>query len=241
MNPVAPRRTSSSTHCIARHANWLRLLLIMPALGLSGCETPAPQAAEKIGDYNRMERVQVPGIEQVYRKQGADLSGYTSVMLDEPLVSFRENWRPEDDPSLTGVDLPDLATVRKRLSQQFQQALSTKLQEGGGYPVIAAPAPNVLQVKAELNDLYISSSAIRTAAGGEKPYYMEFSEVTLVMELRDSATGALLYRAYDHRSSRDKEAVQLDNGNWNSPALRGAMDYWASMLRRSLDAVRSRK
>jgi hypothetical protein len=107
--------------------------------------------------------------------------------------------------------------------------------------VVASPGPEVLQVKAAITDLYFSSSALQTAAGDGKPYYMESSEITVAIELRDSTTGELLCLVTDHRASPDARAVELNEGTWNCPGLRAASDYWASFLRRFLDQAKARK
>ena len=211
-------------------------LLALTSILLVACETAySPPEAEKTGDYNRMQRVHFPDIDSVYRKPAADLSVYAKVIVASPTVAFRENWRPEEDPTLVRLGVPDLAAVRERVSQQFLQTLKTKLAENGGYEVVAAPGPDVLQVKAAITDLYFSSSALQSAAGDGKPYYMESSEITVAIELRDSTSGELLCLVTDHRASPNARAVELQEGTWSSPGLRAASDHWAAFLRQFLD------
>jgi hypothetical protein len=213
-------------------------LLAMTSMLLLACEAPpGPPPPAQTGDYNRMQRVHFPDIDSVYRKQ-VDLSVYTKVMIASPTVAFRENWRPADDPALVRVNLPDPAAVSEYVSQQFLQTLTTRLAENGGYAVVAAPAADVLQVKAAISDLYFSSSALQSAAGDGEPYYMESSEITVAIELRDSSTGELLCLVTDHRASPNVRTVELNQGLWSSPGLRNASEHWASSLRRFLDQAK---
>lgn len=216
-------------------------LLAMTSTLLVACQTPySPPTAEKTGDYNRMQRVHVPDIDSVYRKQDADLSAYAKVIVAAPTVAFRQNWQPQEDPTLVRLGVPDLAAVRERVSQQFLQTLSTRLAENAGYEVVATPGPEVLQVKAAISDLYFSSSALQTAAGNGEPYYMESSEITVAIELRDSTTGELLCLVTDHRASPNARTVVLNQGTWSSPGLRDASDHWAAFLRRFLDQAKTK-
>jgi hypothetical protein len=216
-------------------------LLAVTSILLVACQAPpGPPKAEKTGDYNRMQRVLFPGIDSVYTKD-ADLSVYAKVIVTPPTVAFRENWRPEDDPTLARLGVPDPAKVRERVAQQFLQILTTKLTENSGHDVVASPGPDVLQVKTAISDLYFSSSATQTAAGDGKPYYMESSEITVAIELRDSATGELLCLVTDHRASPDARALELKEGTWSSPGVRAAGEHWASFLREFLDQAKVRK
>jgi hypothetical protein len=215
--------------------------IVLTSLLLVACQTPyVPPTPEQTGDYNRMQRVHFPNIDSVYRKPAADLSVYAKVMVASPTVAFRENWRPADDPTLVRVNLPDPAAVAERVSQQFLQTLTTKLAENGGYVVVAAPGTGVLEVKAAISDLYFSSSALQTAAGDGEPYYMESSEITVAIELRDSTTSELLCLVTDHRASPNARTVELQQGLWSSPGLQAASEHWASSLRRLLDQARSK-
>jgi uncharacterized protein DUF3313 len=225
-----------------KHAYLFRCtLLAMTSLVVAACETPySPPTAEKTGDYNRMQRVHFPEVDSVYRKEDAHFSAYAKVLVAAPTVAFRENWRPEEDPTLARLGVPDLAAARARVSEQFLQTLQTKLAENGGYQVVAAPGPDVLQVKAAITDLYFSSSALQAAAGNGKPYYMESSEITVAIELRDSTTGELLCLVTDHRASPNARAVELKEGTWSSPGLRAASDHWAAFLRQFLDQAKTR-
>jgi hypothetical protein len=217
-------------------------LLAMTSMLLVACEAPpGPPTPEQTGDYNRMQRVHIPDIDSVYRKPDARLSAYTKVMVESPTVAFRENWRPADDPTLVRLDLPDPEAVAERVSQQFLQTLTTRLTENGGYVVVVAPGPDVLQVKTAISDLYFSSSALQTAAGDGEPYYMESSEITVAIELRDSTTGELLCLVTDHRASPNARAVELNQGLWSSPGLRDASDHWASSVRRFLDQAKGKE
>lgn len=216
--------------------------VVLASMLLVACEAPpGPPTPEQTGDYNRMQRVHIPDIDSVYRKQDARLSAYTKVMVESPTVTFRENWRPADDPTLVRLNLPDPEAARERVSQQFLQTLTTRLSENGGYVVVAAPGADVLQVKAAISDLYFSSSALQTAAGDGEPYYMESSEITVAIELRDSTTSELLCLVTDHRASPNARAVELNQGLWSSPGLRDASDHWASSVRRFLDQAKGKE
>jgi hypothetical protein len=216
---------------------FVAVMIVMT--GLTGC-TPAPEIPESRWEYGRLVEVQSKNVSKLYRDLQADLSKYQRVILDEPIVAFRGDWHPENEASLSRVSIPDSALIRKRLAELLQQSFAAELQRGG-YGVVAEPAVDVLEVRIEIIDLYISYAGIAAAAGRSAPYWIDPSQMTLVVELRDSVNGAVIARAYDQQLSRETNALRLENGAWSSVAAQNAASHWASLLRRALDASRGKK
>src|SRR5436190_362149 len=73
----------------------------------------------------------------------------------------------------------------------------TKAFNEGGYPVVAAPGPDVLRVRVAVMNITVTAPEAQTA-GRSRSYAEEAGYATLVVEVRDSVTGAILGRAVDN-------------------------------------------
>jgi hypothetical protein len=64
------------------------------------------------------------------------------------------------------------------------------------------------------------------------------ADMTLLMELRDSQSGALLVRAVDKEKGRTSGNLTVEDAVSNSAEARRALEMWAGLLRAALDAAR---
>jgi hypothetical protein len=65
--------------------------------------------------------------------------------------------------------------------------------------------------------------------------------MTLLMELVDSVSGAVLARALDYQYDRTPVQTYLGNQARNEKAARQILRHWASLLREDLDEARQRR
>jgi hypothetical protein len=88
-------------------------------------------------------------------------------------------------------------TVRTKFGEDFAKAYNT-----AGYQVVTAPGPDVLRMRTGVVNLSVSAPD-RRAAGNVRSFAREAGHATLVLEARDSQSGALLGRAFDQRLAGD--------------------------------------
>jgi hypothetical protein len=103
--------------------------------------------------------------------------------------------------------------------------------------VVNAPGDDVLRIKAEIRDLYINAPDVPSATITHT-YALSAGEMTLVAELRDSATGALIARVIDRKKDPEKTWLELTTRVDNVAAAQQAAAGWARTLRERLDAAR---
>jgi hypothetical protein len=90
-----------------------------------------------------------------------------------------------------------------------------------------------------VNDVYINAPDSLSNAGG-KVYTVEAGEATLVVEARDSLTGALLGRAVDRRDARAFGPVTLTNDVTNVSDFRQLFRRWADICVQGLAELKQR-
>jgi hypothetical protein len=204
--------------------------LLITALALSllaGCEAiPAyqPPDAAKEG----LERVDVPGLDAVFARPGANLSPYRRVMLDPVEVAFSKEWKPDQPGSYLPLSDDDREKIRSDLAHLATQTF-TKVLQKGGYPVVTEPGADVLRVVPRLEDVYVNAPDVNLP-GRTSQYVKSSGRMTLVAELRDSASGEIVARIYDQREGRTDQALRLSSSVSNYDEARDLVTRWANIL-----------
>jgi len=187
-----------------RHFTFLALTgATLSGLALSAA-APA-LAAKPPAEWDGLVKVKAKKFELVYLRPGADFRGYTKVILDPTEIAFQKNWQRDYNS--------DAATLGGRLSDKDVAAMADEGRKGaaqilqkayaeGGYPVVAEAGPDVLRVRTALVDITVTAPDTNTAMNVQS-YSRDAGGATLVVEARDSLTGALLGRAVDSRTIDD--------------------------------------
>jgi hypothetical protein len=193
------------------------------------------QAAKPPPTWDNLVLVDSKKFQRVYLLPGADFRPYTKVMLDPTEVAFRKNWlRDYNSSAGFGQQVsPDKAQkiindVRKGFGDIFAKAYAK-----AGFTVVQAPGPDVLRVRSGVVDLSISAPDVPTA-GRTRNFAPDAGAATLVVEARDSQTGALLGRALDRQIAGDSMPY-LRNSMTNREDFSLMFDMWA---KRSVDGLK---
>lgn len=211
-------------------------LLVLCAAALSGCTTTQNQVTE----WDGLVRRPVSRMDAVFVLPDADITGYTSVMLDPVQVSFARDWDPNRgrrNPA-SRLNANDIAAIQSGLADMLRESFRAQL-EAGGYTLVDQPGPDTLRVTAAIVDLNVTAPDTMTA-GRTRTYTTNSGQMTLVAELRDSVTGDLLARAVDTQRGRNTGAMQFTNNVTNTADARRAMGVWANALRQGLDEMYGR-
>jgi hypothetical protein len=198
------------------------------ALVLAGSQPAVIQAASPPAEWDGLTLVKSKKLDRVYLLPGADFRPYTKVMLDPTEVAFRKNWVRDYNSTTRGLN--------QRMSQQDADKIMdavrngmaeifTKAYSDAGYEVVQTPGPDVLRVRTGVLNLYIAAPDIMTA-GRSKTFSEDAGEATLVLEARDSQTGALLGRALDRQAAGDSRPY-LRNSVTNRADFQRIFTRWA--------------
>lgn len=213
------------------------LLLALAATVLSGCATPpAGPPAEWDGLVLRPDT----RLGAVFVKPNAELVGYTSVLLDPLQISFSTNWDPNSGTRglRNRLNAADVAAIKDQLAGLFQETFRAELARGG-FAIVTEPGPDTLRVSPAVIELYITAPDT-PSAGRSRTYVANSGRMTLVAELRDSVTGEILARAVDTQSGRGFGTMTWTNRVTNMSDARGAIQIWATALRRAMDEMHGR-
>jgi hypothetical protein len=209
----------------------------LAALGYT-CALAATTPAEPVGSDGMM-RLQTRQLDEVYVRPEADFRAYRKVIIDPPQVEMRKGWLksinatrgpsrwlvPEDVTNITDNAAVSLGTV---VGDSFVAR---------GYEVVTAPGAGVLRVSARVTDMVVSAPDVASAYQ-QALFSVDAGEATLILEVRDAATGTLLGRVVDRGtahelSSRINRTFAVTNVFWFDALFR----QWATNCIQELTAA----
>ncbi len=177
------------------HNSPPRRAILMASLLLTGAMMISGQA-----EADNWQRIDGTGLDHVYAKPNADLSGYNRIMVDPLSVWYVEHAKLDEDQVQA-----NLAALQSEFRETIEAAL-----ERDGYEIVNAPGSGVLRLHVEVIDLKINEPP--TAENPFRNRYLfntEPGKVTLIAELRDSETDEVLIRAADLEKELATAAAQI--------------------------------
>lgn len=174
----------------------------------------------------------------VYAQPGAELSGYSKVLLLDATVAFKKNWlRNQNRTYSHKVRADDMERIRTELAGLFREVFEEELKEGG-YELTDQAGDDVLLVRPAIVNLDVTAPDTRSA-GRTYQYSESAGEMTLYVELYDSVTGDIIAKAMDRKRDRERGYFQWQTRVTNTATARRFLKSWATTLREGLDEARS--
>jgi phage gp37-like protein len=216
---------------------WFAVGVAAVALFIGG----VARADDTVTPANWDGLVEVKGkrMDMVFVAPGADFRPYTKILLDRTEVAFDKDWRKDmnDTRSVSRkIDDAEAAKIMEAASSNFTDVW-TKALEKAGYKVATAPGPDVLRLSPAITNLYINAPDTMEA-GRVTSYTTEAGEATLVLEVRDSRTNAMLGRVVDRRETRSTATMQQASRVTNRADFRMLFQQWASIAGKGLDELK---
>jgi len=191
---------------IMKVRSLLFLCIAALAAGVAGLSQAAgPPTAEGVVPVRSWN------LDELYLRPNAGLAGYRKVLIDPVQVAFRSDWnRDFADPHAAPRKLSqeDVRRIADETGSGLQSAIAGTFQ-ARGYEIVAAPGPGVLRLSPSLADLYVNAAEELQQGGTTKSFTKDAGEATLILDVRDAATGTLLGRVVDRRTVRETKGTQI--------------------------------
>jgi len=188
-------------------------------------DQPSPQ------NWDGLVQVESTKLDAVFLLPGEDFRPYTKVMIDPAEVAFRKNWMRDINNqrrSVSGhVTQEDAEEIMAAARTNFADVFAEEFRKGG-YTVVQTPGPDVLRLRPGILDLYITAPDTMSA-GRARTFTVEAGEATLIIEVRDSTTLALMGRAVDRRTTRTSPTLSYSNSVTNLAEFRELFRQWAKI------------
>ena len=171
-------------------------------------------------------------VEAAYLKPGATLDKYSKVKILDCFVQFRKNWERDYNMNELGLEGrvrdKDADDIKKRLAAEFMKEF-TKVLTKGGHEVVDETGDDVLLLRPAIINLDVTSPDI-PSAGMSRTYVASAGQMTLYMEMYDSATSTLIGRVVDPEAGDTGGIAMAANRVTNSAEARRILHRWAKLL-----------
>ena len=191
-------------------------------------------------DKNGLHLVKHSEARVVYVLPGATLSAYTKVKILPTYVAFKKNYERDFNLSEVGLDGritdKDMEEMKTRLAAEFNKEF-TKVLEKKGYPVVDETGKDVLLLRPAIINLNVAAPDALNRSAFMTTVVQSAGDMTLYMELYDSATSELIARVVDPEED-DNSFAQRANRVTNKVAADKIISRWANMLVKRLDEAK---
>lgn len=202
--------------------------------------TPALAKKEELPEVSKdgLHLVKDSKVAVAYAKPGASLEPYTKLKLLDCYVDFEKDWQRNYNLNELGLDGrvtdKDAEEIKKKLAAEFHKEFVKVLTEEG-FEVVEDIGPDVLLLRPALLNVDVEAPDVRRA-GMSRTYVRSAGQMTLYMELYDSATSTLLARVVDPQGD-DRGLAQQANRVTNKAAADRIISHWAKLLTKHLSEV----
>ncbi len=230
-------KTRNSMHTTSVVAGAVAFLVMAMAM----TSTVYAKDKEKLPEVSKdgLHLLKNTKVRVAYAKPGVNLDQYTKVKILDCYVQFKKNWKKDYNLNEVGLDGrvqdKDMVVIKQRLAAEFKKIFTKELQTKGGYQVVDDVGPEVLLIRPAIVNLDVAAPDLVTYAGFKRVFVNSPGQMTLFMELYDSATSELLVRVIDPQQSNwGGEASRVSNKAAADQILR----RWADLLRSHLGDVK---
>ena len=204
-------------------------------LMLGGCNTNTSGPPELGSDltYDGLAKVKNPKAKGAWMRPDFSLDGYTKIMLIGAGIEYRPVKPVTRSASATASQFPVTPEQKERLRTIVRDAFRTELSQSQRFQLVDEPGPDVLMIWGGLIDVvsYVPPDAI----GRSNIYLNSVGEATLVVELRDSDSNAVLVRIIDRRAAQGLGPMARSTSVTNWSEVQQVARTWASQLRQALE------
>jgi hypothetical protein len=200
----------------------------------------APASAREPDTWEGLLKVESKGFDTAYLLPGADFTPYRQVMIDPPAVAFHRSWLRDYNDSVGLSDrisdeeaLEILAEMQTGLKDKFVKAYAD-----AGFEIVATPGPSVLRLQTQIINIWVVAPDTMSA-GRTRTFSEEAGAATLVIEARDSMSGAMLARGIDKRTVGDSGRLTRRTRVSNRSDFEQVFTKWAKASVTALGALRS--
>lgn len=230
------------------NTHWLiasRLLVLAVATISVACTTtPAtiqtgPDAEVSFDGLHKVDNSQA---DFAWAKPDFDISNYTKIMLVGAGVEYvptKNRGRSSMERQMAGggpyfID----ENVRIQFEALVAETFLQEMRKIERYELVTEAGPDVLMIRGSLLDVvsYVPAGDFSRTAGRSAIFISAVGEATLVLELRDSETTAILARSVDRRAAQSAGRTMFESNRvTNASEVRRLVRFWATRLREGLD------
>lgn len=195
---------------------------------------------ESARTYDGLYPVEHVQFDHVWARADLDLSGYEKIFLESTGIQYRpvSHSNSASRFNLNASEFPLNDAQKKRLEEEVAGAFNEELAKSKHFTLAQEPASDTLIVRGGLIDVVSKVPPERFARSDV--YLDEVGAATLVIELVDPLSHAVLLRAVDRRAADTVGTPVRSSPATNWQEVRRLARTWARTLRAGLDGLHER-
>jgi hypothetical protein len=204
-----------------------------------GCATSTPTidtSAEAEQTFDGLYPVNGGRMDLAWARADFSVEQYSKIMLQGVGIEYRPDGSKRSMMTSTksGEHYEITPAQKERFEAEMGAAFDKELAKGENFEIVTEPGPDVLLIKGGMIDV---ASFVPPEMGGRSDIYLSrVGEATLVLEMRDSLSGAIILRAIDRRAAEDMTgSFTRSNSVSNMAEARRLAQAWARIVREALD------
>ncbi len=226
-------RTKSKT------LSYQAAIIALSAVMFSACTTAPATIDTSPGaevSFDGLHKVKGGRMKEAWARPDFDVSSYSKVMVQGAGVEFRPGgWRGSSRDIGPGGHYAVADSTKVMFRQQMGEAFMAELSKSEQFTIVTEAGPDVLLIRASLIDV-ISKVPMQQTSMRSETLLSEIGEATLVLEIRDSVSDGILYRATDRQTAkRDGRALTVSSTVTNVMEVRRVAEKWAVVIREGLE------
>lgn len=213
-------------------------ILISVAL-LPGCAAQGPTEARLATDeqmtHDGLYPVSNSRADAAWARPDMDIGAYNKIMLQGVGVQYRPGGAQRSSRVGRKAEYYQATPQQKeRFEGVFAEKFREELAKSTQFTIVSEAGPDVLLIKGGLID--VVSHVPPDQPGRHEIFLDKIGEATLVLEISDSVSKAVIARVVDRRAAADvKDGFQRSNRAINTAEVRRLAGIWARILREQLD------
>ncbi|MGI9220746.1 MAG: DUF3313 family protein [Woeseiaceae bacterium] len=213
-------------------------ILGLSAIVLAGCAAPSATIDTSAGvepTFDGLYPVKGGRMDGAWARPDFSVEPYSKIMLQGVGIEYRPGGSTRPYSASRSDEYYEMSPEQKeRFEAEMRDAFLAELNKGEHYEIVTEPGADVLLVRGGLLDVvsYVPPDPV----GNSDIYLSRVGEATLVLEIRDSVSGAILLRAIDRRAAEDiARGFTNSNRVSNRSEARRLAQTWGRILREGLD------
>ena len=216
-------------------------MILIAALSVA-CTTTPPSiqtGPDAELSFDGLHKIDNSRADLAWARPDFDISGYTKIML----VGEGIEYAPAENRARTSFDRsrpgPYFMSddVKARFEALVAETFADEMSKIENFEVVTEAGPDVMMIRGALLNVisYVPGDSMNMAGRGNI-FLSTVGEATLVLELRDSETGAILARSIDRRAAESAGGMMIDSNRvTNAAEVRRLVRFWGRRLREGLD------
>ena len=217
------------------NATYRLTLGLLSLLVAAGCATPS---SDNTVSFDGLVRVTDTRMDEAWARPDFDPAAYAKIMFQGAGIEYRPVKPASRTRFGSQTQFPISDANKERLRAVVAEEFRRELSNLQGYEIVDKAGPDTLLLVVGLQD--VVSHVPPEMVGRHEIYLSEVGTATLVLEFRDSESGAILVRGADRRAAeRYGQEFQRSSPVTNWPVVKRLAATWARGLRRGIDDMRA--